>query len=97
MRAPHGEREAPGISNMNCALRKGQRLRPLRPAVAEREWGVSGDAVGTVICAYRVAMDRLGAHDRVDVMFGPRKIVWGAPADEFALVPEVKSAKIEVH
>jgi len=82
---------------MGLSLQKGQRLRPIHPAVAEREWGVAGDAVGTVICAYRVTYERLGAVDRVDVRFGPRKIVWGAPAAEFAPLPDQKMNAPEVH
>ena len=97
MRNSHGVRSASGFAIMSSMLRKGQRLRPVRPAIAEREWGVSGDAVGTVICAYRVASDCLGAPERVDVMFGPRRIVWGAPADEFTPLPEIRSAMIEAH
>ncbi len=73
---------------MGSMLRKGQRLRPLHPQLAEREWGVAGDAVGTVLCCYRVLIDRSGASDRVDVEFGPGHKVWGAPAEEFAVVSE---------
>ena len=73
---------------MNATLRKGQRLRPLHPALAEREWGVRGDAVGTVLCSYRVLIDRSGAADRVDVKFPSGATIWGAPAAEFAVVPE---------
>jgi hypothetical protein len=82
---------------MGLSLQKGQRLRPIHPAVAEREWGVAGDAVGTVICAYRVTYERLGAVDRVDVRFGPRQVVWGAPANEFAPLPDQKLSTPEIH
>ena len=68
-------------------LRKGQRLRPLHPALAEREWGVRGDAVGAVLCSYRVYADPAGA-DRVDIQFASGPTVWGAPAAEFELVGE---------
>jgi hypothetical protein len=73
---------------MGPKLRKGQRLRPLHPALAEREWGVAGDAVGTVLCSYSVLIDRSGAVDRVDVKFASGATVWGAPAAEFAVVGE---------
>ena len=72
---------------MATMLRKGQKLRPLHPQLAEREWGVGRDAVGTVLCCYRVQFDRSGAIDRVDVDFGGQRI-WGAPAAEFAVIPE---------
>ena len=76
---------------MSLTLRKGQRLRPLHPALAEREWGVGADAVGTVLCCYRLLADHSGAADRVDVKFPSGPTVWGAPAEEFALVAEAKS------
>jgi hypothetical protein len=75
-------------ANMGSELRKGQRLRPRHPHLAEREWGVPGDAVGTVLCCYRVLIDRSGAADRVDVEFGSGHKIWGAPAEEFAVIPE---------
>ena len=58
----------------------------MHPALAEREWGVSGDSVGAVLCSYRVLADPSGA-DRVDVRFASAT-VWGAPAAEFELVGE---------
>ena len=73
---------------MGQPLQKGQRLRPLRPALAEREWGVAGDSVGTVLCSYRVLTGPSGAVDRVDVKFASGATVWGAPAEEFAPVAE---------
>ena len=77
---------------MGSKLRKGQRLRPLHPALAEREWGVPGDAVGTVLCSYSVLIDRSGAADRVDVRFSSGATAWGAPAAEFAVIGESKAA-----
>jgi hypothetical protein len=66
-------------------------LRPRHPAMAEREWGVAGDAVGTVLCVYRVGADPSGAADRVDVAFDSGRTVWGAPAAEFGVVQEVNA------
>ncbi len=77
---------------MNPRLRKGQRLRPIHPALAQREWGVGADAVGTVLCAYRVEIDRAGAADRVDVRFNSGATIWGAPAAEFAVVEAIAGA-----
>jgi len=76
---------------MGPKLRKGQHLRPLHPALAEREWGISGDSVGTVLCSYSVLVDRSGAADRVDVKFASGATVWGAPATEFAVIGEGKA------
>jgi len=62
------------------------RLRPSSPLA--REWNIPPDAEGTVICRYRIlARPSLDA-DRLDVRFGPRMIVWGAPAVEFEAVAD---------
>ena len=82
---------------MGSTLRKGQRLRPLHPALAEREWGVTGDAVGTVLCSYRVGGNLSSAPDRVDVKFPLGPTVWGAPAAEFAIVAEDKANPADLH
>jgi hypothetical protein len=63
--------------------------------LAEREWGVRGDAVGAVLCCYRVLADATAAADRVDVKFPSGHTIWGAPAAEFAIVPDDKSAAQE--
>ena len=76
---------------MSLTLRKGQRLRPLHPTLAKREWGVESDAVGTVMCSYRVDADPAGAADRVDVKWDAGRVIWGAPAGEFAIVAEAKA------
>ncbi len=82
---------------MALTLRKGQRLRALRPALAKREWGVEGDAVGTVLCSYRLLAGPSGAADRVDVKFPSVPTVWGAPAAEFAIVADVKANTADLH
>jgi hypothetical protein len=74
------------------ALRKGQSLRPIHPDVAEREWGVSCDSVGAILCSYRVHSDPSGTADRVDVRFDDGLTVWGAPACEFIVVGEAGEA-----
>ena len=58
-----------------ATLRKGQRLRPIHPALAEREWGLRGDCVGDLLCSYRVLTDPSGT-DRVDVQFESGATVW---------------------
>jgi len=63
-----------------------QRIRLKRSSPAAREWQVPPGAEGTVICRYRILSDRPIASDRLDVRFGPRLVVWGAPAAEFETV-----------
>ena len=53
-----------------------------------REWGVSCDSVGAILCSYRVEIGRTHMADRVDVRFDDGLTVWGAPACEFAVVEE---------
>jgi hypothetical protein len=62
------------------------RLRPSSPLA--REWNIPPDAEGTVICRYRILAQRSRDADRLDVRFGPRMVVWGAPAVEFEAVDE---------
>ncbi len=73
-------------------LRKGQILKPIHADVAEREWGVSCDSHGAILCSYRVHFDRSSMAVRVDLEFDDGLKVWGAPACEFALV-EADEAK----
>jgi hypothetical protein len=73
-------------------LRKGQTLKPIHAEVALREWGVSCDSVGAILCSYRVHIDRSHMAERVDVRFDDGFTVWGAPACEFTLVGETDDA-----
>jgi hypothetical protein len=67
------------------------RLKPTSPAA--REWNVPPGAEGTVLCRYRILGANSAAADRLDVRFGPRLVVWGAPAAEFEAItqPTLKS------
>ena len=68
------------------------RLKPSSPAA--RQWNVAPGAEGTIICRYRILAEKSGAADRLDVRFGPRLVVWGAPAEEFETIgPTVLAPK----
>jgi hypothetical protein len=82
---------------MGSLLRKGQQLRPIHPALAEREWGLSPDAVGTVLCAYRAAVGHDAGVVRVDIRFGADRTIWGVPAAEFVPLPESQSGASDMH
>ena len=82
---------------MGSLLRKGQQLRPIHPALAEREWGLAADAVGTVICAYRATEGRDAEVVRVDIRFSAGRTIWGAPAAEFVPLPEGQTGASEMH
>ena len=69
-------------------MRKGERIRLRRASPAAAEWSVPEEAEATVICHYRVFAGRPGAAERLDVRFGPRRVIWGAPASEFEVIGE---------
>ena len=76
-------------------LKKGERIRLRRASPAAHEWQVPEEAEATVICHYRVFAGRPGASERLDVRFGQRRVVWGAPATEFVAIgetPQVRGA-----
>ena len=51
------------------------RFRPDSPVA--RELNISTDAVGTVICRYRILREGELAPERLDVRFGERRFAWG--------------------
>jgi hypothetical protein len=76
-------------------METGQRIR-LRPnSRAAREWKIPPEAEGTVLCRYQVA-NRSGKSDRLDVRFGPRTVIWGAPAVEFEEIRESSGSSPQV-
>ena len=64
-------------------MRNEPRIRLKSSSPAAREWQVPPGAEGTVLCRYRILSPRPLAPERVDVRFGPRVVIWGAPAAEF--------------
>jgi hypothetical protein len=73
---------------LEASLKKGERIRLRRASPAAAEWQVPEEAEATVICHYRVFSGRQDAAERLDVRFGPRRVVWGAPASEFEPIGE---------
>jgi hypothetical protein len=65
----------------------GQKVRVRPGSVIARDWKISSDVQGTVLCRYRVLTARSGTPDRVDVRF-PGSTIWGGPADQFENVGE---------
>jgi hypothetical protein len=71
--------------DLEASVPFGQRIR-LRPASRlAREWDIPPQAEGTLICRYHLTR-AFPAPERLDVRFGPKLVVWGAPAGEFELV-----------
>ncbi|MGC1861828.1 MAG: hypothetical protein WA733_12070, partial [Methylocystis sp.] len=46
----------------------------------------ASDAIGTVICRYRILREGERGPDRLDVRFGERRFAWGVPEKEFEVI-----------
>jgi hypothetical protein len=66
----------------------GQQVRLRATSPLARQWNIAPEAEGTVICCYELLGRAAGAPERLDVRFGPRKVLWGAPAIEFEPIGE---------
>jgi hypothetical protein len=64
--------------------KKKVRIRPGSPLTGRLS--LSADAIGTVICQYRVLREGEAAPDRMDVRFDERHVIWGVPEKEFEVV-----------
>lgn len=73
---------------MEAIVTTGQHVRLRTSSPLAREWNIPPGAEGTVICRYHILARRSIAPERMDVRFGPHKVVWGAPAMEFEQVGE---------
>jgi hypothetical protein len=60
------------------------RFKPDSPAA--RWLDVSTDAIGTVICRYRILREGEPVPDRLDVRFDERRFAWGVPEKEFEAI-----------
>lgn len=57
------------------------RFRPDSPVA--RGLDIPTDAIGTVICRYRILREGEPAPDRLDARFDDRRVAWGVPEKEF--------------
>jgi hypothetical protein len=64
--------------NSQVRFRSGSRL----PA----HLGLTADAIGTVLCNYKITHPGIGSPERVDVRFDGNRVAWGVPTGEFVLV-----------
>ena len=61
-------------------METGQKVCLKPDSALAREWELPSGAEGVVLCSYRL-VNNLSQHvERVDVQFGERTIVWGAPS-----------------
>ncbi len=66
----------------------GQKVRCRPTSHIARDWKIPRDALGTVICRYRLLKEQPSAPDRLDVRFDERLVLWGAPDKEFEAVDD---------
>jgi hypothetical protein len=74
--------------NSGAIMHAGQKVRVKPASRIARDWNIPREALGTVICRYRLLKDKTVAPDRLDVRFSPKLVVWGAPDKEFEVVAE---------
>jgi len=65
-------------------------FRPDSPVA--RELDISTDAIGTVICRYRILREGEPSPDRLDVRFDEQRFAWGAPEKEFEVILDQNDA-----
>jgi hypothetical protein len=70
--------------------KKKVRLRPGSPLTGR--FGLPAEAIGTVICRYRVLREGEAVPDRMDVRFDERHVIWGVPEKEFEMLSAVSDA-----
>jgi len=66
----------------------GQKVRVIPASPFGPLWSIPGEAQGTVLCRYRLLRNNRACATRVDVQFGPKFVVWGAPGDQFEVVED---------
>lgn len=66
----------------------GQKVRVRPSSAAAHEWRIPRGAEGTVLCRYRLLKANNSAPQRLDVMFEPKLIVWGARDVDFEPIPD---------
>ncbi len=62
---------------------QGQKVRFRPGSAVGRGLDIPADAIGLVICRYRVIWEGDSAPERLDVRFEDRRFAWGVPEREF--------------
>ena len=66
-----------------------QKVRVKPHSGVAHDWEIPSEALGTVICRYRLLRDDREAPDRLDVRFSPELVVWGASEDAFEVIAQI--------
>ena len=66
----------------------GQKVRIVAQSGVAYQWDIPRDALGTVICRYRLLRDDREAPDRLDVRFSAELVVWGASEEAFEVIAQ---------
>ena len=64
-------------------MKTGQIVRFRKDSRVSELVAIPREALGTVVCSYRVLANRPNAPERIDVDFKSYGILWGQPADAF--------------
>ena len=66
----------------------GQKVRVRPQSGVAHDWEIPCEALGTVICRYRLLRADLQAPDRLDVRFSADLVVWGASEEAFEVIAQ---------
>lgn len=69
-------------------LRTGQKVRLKTASPLKQRFNLPPEALGAVICSYRLLRGAERSAERLDVRFGPELVVWGAPDDQFEAIDD---------
>jgi len=72
-----------------------QRVRFRAASPIARYWEIAPEAIGELMCRYRVPKIFSANLDRVDVRFRPNRIIWGIPATELEMLADGGEASLE--
>jgi len=73
-------------------MRAGQKVRLKDASPLKQRLDLPPEALGAVICSYRLLRASDAATHRLDVQFGPELVVWGVPDDQFEAVDDGRAA-----
>lgn len=69
-------------------MHAGQKVRLKAASPLLRRFNLPPNALGAVLCSYRLLRGASTTTRRIDVRFGPELVVWGAPDDQFEAVED---------
>jgi hypothetical protein len=80
------------LSSKAQGMRAGQKVRLKAASPLKQRLNLPPEALGAVLCSYRVLRGADAAVRRLDVRFSSDLIIWGAPDDQFEPVEDASEA-----